>query len=392
MSFSIFVLCTIGVYLVSLMTSRFLIYKLISKGKAAVILFFLFVGGVATASDVGVYYFPGWDSKNRNWNDLKGLADSRSPNVPWPDREPLLGYYAEEDIKVAEQHIDWARQYGITFFSYDWYWDGKTTSFNHAIDNFLKASNRSMFKFSLLWANHSDVPRNIDEFDDMITYWLKNYLRHPQYYRVHGKPIVFIFSNSQLEINAKTFGWTSVKLLKRANEFAQNVGVPEIYFVAITNAKPGNEMESYLLGQGFSAYSGWNYVQEKDKSQSADYQSMVDTYLDFYAAAKDTKGVLPYIVPASPGWDNSPWQGSNAVVRNNSTPEKFMQMLTGAKEFLNSQKSGILDIVMIEAWNEFCEGAYIEPTKKFDFQYLQMVKKVFDKYDSEILNEKHMQN
>lgn len=35
-------------------------------------------------------------------------------------------------------------------------------------------------------------------------------------------------------------------------------------------------------------------------SQVVDYQSMLDTYFDFYTAARNTKGALPYIVPASP--------------------------------------------------------------------------------------------
>ena len=346
----------------------------------------------ATASEVGVYYFPGWDSKSRNWNDLKGLPDSKSPNVAWPDREPLLGYYAEEDIKVAEQHIEWARQYGVTFFVYDWYWEGETTSANHAIDNFLKASNNSKLRFSMLWANHSKVPRNLKEFDGMVAYWLKHYLVHPQYYRIHGKPVVFIFSNSQLEVNAKKSGWTSSALLKRADEIAHTVGLPGIYFVATTNAKPSNEMESNLLEQGYSAYSGWNYVQSEDKSQVADYQSMVDSYLNFYAAAKGTKGVLSYIAPASPGWDSRPWHGEKAVVRNNPTPEKFMQMLAGAKCLVDSKKDGILDIVMIEAWNEFGEGAYLEPTKKWGFEYLQTINDVFHKSDLKIIKKQVIQN
>ena len=151
----------------------------------------------ARQTEIGVFYFPGWHSQSGYWKDIKGLPASRSPNMPWPDREPLLGYYAEEDIKVAEQHIEWANQYGVTFFAYEWYWDGKSTKLNHAIDNFLKASNNSKLKFSLLWANHSDVPKSLKEFDDMVAFWLKHYLAHPQYYRINEKPAVFVFSDGQ---------------------------------------------------------------------------------------------------------------------------------------------------------------------------------------------------
>lgn len=339
----------------------------------------LLVNSVANAADVGVYYFPGWHSKSNYWNDLKGLPESRSPNVPWPDRVPLLGYYAEEDIKVAEQHIEWASQYGVSFFAYDWYWGGQSTYLNHAIDNFLKAPNNSKLKFSLLWANHSDVPRSLKEFDDMVAYWLKHYLAHPRYYRINEKPVVFVFSGSQLEINAKKFGWTVNALFKRADEMARGFGLSGIYFVATTNARPSDELENQLLGQGFSAYSGWNYVVSKDKSQVADYQSMVETYIDLYNAVRLTKGVLPYVIPASPGWDSRPWHGASAVVRNDSTPAKFGQMLRGAKQLIDSNKTGVPNIVMIEAWNEFGEGAYIEPTKKWGFEYLDAINNVFGK-------------
>ena len=342
-------------------------------------LLFLFLLNVpnAKATDIGVFYFPGWHSESRYWKDLKGLPDSRSPNTPWPDREPLLGYYAEEDIKVAIQHIYWANQYGITFFAYDWYWDGKATSLNHAIDNYLKAPNNAKIKFSILWANHSAVPRSIKEFDDMIAFWLKYYLIHPQFYRVNGKPVVFVFLSGQLEYNAGKFGLTIKALLQRADDFVRDKGLPGIFFVVTTNARPDDNMADKLLAHGFSAYTGFNYVTAKDKSQIADYQSMVDTYLEFYKAAFDTKGILPYIVPVSPGWDSRPWYGAKAIVRSEPTPEKFRQMITAANQLAVSKKKGILDVVMIEAWNEFGEGSYIEPTRKWGFKYLEVIKETF---------------
>jgi hypothetical protein len=121
-------------------------------------------------------------------------------------------------------------------------------------------------------------------------------------------------------------------------------------------------------------------VAAKDASPVADYQSMVDTYLDFYGSAKSTKGTLSYIAPASPGWDSRPWGGK--LFRENPTPEKFKQMLIGAKDFVGSNKSNIPNILMIEAWNEFGEGAFIEPTKKWGFEYLQVIRSTFYQMES----------
>lgn len=332
---------------------------------------------VSGKPDIGVFYFPGWYSQSRYWKDIKGLPDSRSPNHPWPDREPLLGHYAEEDPKVAEQHIEWASQHGINFFAYDWYWDGKGTYLNHAIDNFKKAPNRGRMKFSLLWANHSDAPRNMAEFDAMLDFWVTNYLKHPDFYAINCKPVIFVFSNTQLEKSAQRFGSTAQLLLARADRKARKHGLAGLFFVATTNARPDDAIEDYLLRQGFSAYSGWNYVVSRDKRQTTDYGSMVETYLDFYSAARHTNGKLPYMVPASPGWDSRPWLGNQAITRTDPTPEKFRTMLDGARQTLQSGSGSIMNILMIEAWNEFGEGSFIEPTKKWGTDYLKVIKSIF---------------
>ena len=328
------------------------------------------------AYDIGVYYFPGWQSTSAYWNDLKGLSGSRSPGIPWPEREPLLGYYPEEEVRVAEKHIEWAAQYGIAFFAYDWYWDNTQSPLEHALKAYLRAQNRSKLKFCLLWANHGSVPRSLTEFDAMVSYWLDNYFNQPMFYTIDGKPVIFIFSYAELDKNAKVFGHSGKSLLGRADAKAREKGYKGIYFVATTNTRPSDGLENGLRDLGYSAYSGWNYVVSKVSSTVADYNSMVDTYLDFYNAASKTSRNLPYIVPASPGWDSRPWHGAKAIVRQNPTPQKFEQMLIGAKKLLDNQKPSP-KILVIEAWNEFGEGAYIEPTKKWGMQYLETIQNVF---------------
>ncbi len=330
----------------------------------------------ATDYEIGVYYFPGWHSKSQYWNDLKGLEVSRSPGRPWPDREPLLSWYPEEEQWVADTHLAWLYNFGIDFVAYDWYWGGKRAAMDHAINNYLNSPLRDKVRFSLLWANHSEIPRNRKEFEDMITYWLDNYFNRPGYYRIYGKPLVFIFSYSRLEQNAKRFGETGKSLLERANKMAVEMGYREIFFVATTNEVPSTELEKKLLSMGYGAYTGWNYVISKDKSRVADYDSMVDTFLFCYDAASKTEKRLPYIVIASPGWDSRPWYGDKAIVRENQSPEKFSRMLIGARKLLDSQSRGPR-VLMIEAWNEFGEGSYIEPTKNWGMRYLGSIKEVF---------------
>jgi len=348
------------------------------SGMIVVVLLLVFGTGAATAAQnysIGAYYYPGWRSDYINWKDIKGLPGSRSPGKAWPDRVPLLGYYPEEELWVAEKHIEWAAKYGINFFAYDWYWDGTKPEYDHALKNYLKAGNKGKLQFTLLWDNAYATVKNLNGFDLMVTYWIDNYFNQPTFYQIDGKPIVFIFSNSRLTADAAAFGESVKSLLNRADLKAKSRGYKGIYFIATTNDRPDNILEKYLLELGFSAYSGWNYALAKGFRED-DYSVMVEGYLAYYAAAAATAKTLPYLVPASPGYDERPWLGERSIVRNNPAPDKFARMLTGAKALLDTP--GITHkILMIEAWNEFAEGAYIEPTKKWGFSYLETIQKIF---------------
>lgn len=345
-----------------------------------IIIFFICAWGRADDAfsiDIGVYYYPGWRSDSANWNDLRGLPGSKSPGTAWYDREPLIGFYPEEEIWVTKQHIEWASEYGIKFFAYDWYWNGNKPYLEHALNSFIALEDKKGVQFCILWANHSIVPRSRKEYEDMIAYWIQNLFTQASYYKVGSKPVVFIFSYSELDQNAHKFGESIDTLIKIANTVAINAGLNGIYFVAVSNSRPEVFIEKKLLGRGFSAYTGWNYMASQDQQKSADYNSMVKTYIDFYKAAMETPGELPYLVTATPGWDSRPWE-KDAFYRENPTPEKFTQMLKAAKNTIEKQENSP-KILMIEAWNEFCEGSYIEPTKKWGMQYLEAIKKVFFK-------------
>ena len=54
-------------------------------------------------------------------------------------------------------------------------------------------------------------------------------------------------------------------------------------------------------------------------------------------------------------------------------------MLRAGKEMLDRYPEKTKRIGIICAWNEFIEGSYIEPTKKWGTQYLEKVKQVFSK-------------
>ena len=348
-----------------------------TKVLSALLIIFIATSAAVFAQNysIGVYYYPGWRSDYINWKDIKGAQDSKSPGKPWPERQPLLGYYPEEEPWVADKHIAWASQYGINFIAYDWYWNGVKPEYDHALKNFISAKNTRNLQFTLLWDNLYIGPASLVQFDNMTSYWINNYFNKPAFYRIDNKPVIFVYSVGNLETNAKTFGETAKTLLARANGLAKIAGYAGIYFVSTTNERPSDIVEKWLLDIGFNAYTGWNYV-GANSTLVDDYDVMVNGYLDYYNAAAQTSKLLPYIVPVSPGWDSRPWHGNDAQVRSNPTPEKFTRMLISAKQLMDNN-AAIPKILMIESWNEFAEGSVIEPTKKWGFSYLEAIKKVF---------------
>ncbi len=75
---------------------------------------------VKTDYEIGIYYYPGWSP------DRMGTWKRQAET---PERDSLLGWYEEGRAEVADWHIKWAVENGISFFVYDWYWrDGSAIS------------------------------------------------------------------------------------------------------------------------------------------------------------------------------------------------------------------------------------------------------------------------
>src|SRR3546814_13657292 len=99
--------------------------------------------------------------------------------------------------------------YGIDFVAYDWYWNVTNhVRLNQALDAYLLSKGKKEVQFALLWANHTEVPKSLSQFDVMVDYWLKYYFTNASYLRKNGETVVFVFSPSRLNKNARGFGET----------------------------------------------------------------------------------------------------------------------------------------------------------------------------------------
>jgi hypothetical protein len=322
---------------------------------------------VSTAPyQVGAYYFPGWATADR-WKVLDAF----------PERMPLLGPYREGDPAVMDWHIRWAVEHGVSFFAFDWYWDRGRRQLEHALhDGFLRARFRAFMQFCLLWANHN--PRGSSSETDLLAltdHWIAHYFRHDRYLRLDGRPVVIVFSPRALRLDMGTDGVRAA--FARVRERVRAAGFPGLYIMGATRENPAGL--AALVHEGYDAGTGYNYPRAgmPDEGLSAPYADMVDGYERIWYAIAAQK-LIDYAPVTEPGWDSRPWHGARALVRTGRTPALFEDMLRRARAFTDRYPlAGRHRMVLIEAWNEFGEGAAIEPHREWGFAHLDAVRRVF---------------
>jgi len=362
---------------------------------------------------VGAYYFPGWKS----WASWRPIAD-------YPERKPILGWYDESKPEIADWQIKWAVEHGISFFAVDWYWSQGARPLEHWLhDAYLKSRYRRFLKFCLLWANHNP-PKTSSEADLLAVtdFWIQNYFKLPEYLTVDRKPVVIIFSTHRFteDMGSPAVATAFAKMRERCRA----AGLPGLYLIACAGGDRGS-LER-LKAEGYDAVSGYNYPSlNNGGKQWSPYADQIDGYKKLWQEAADAK-LLPEIPVLSGGWDSRPWHGQKALVRNARTPALFERHCRDAKAFLDSfplpsparpyappsparpyaprgddssdaprpplkparpyaprgddssdAPRPPLKLCLIEAWNEWGEGSYIEPHREFGFGYLDAVRRVF---------------
>ena len=317
--------------------------------------------------EVGAYYFPGWNNASR-WQPLQRF----------PERKPVLGWYREGDPEVADWQIKWAVEHGITFFAYDWYWSQGSRSLEHGLhDAYFKARYHSLLKFCLLWANHNPAHTSTQEDCLAVTrYWIENYFRRPEHLTVDGKPVMIIFSTHRLTEDLGSAGVKKAFEAMRAE--CVRAGLKGLHLIACVGDAGGAR---HAAQEGYDAVTAYNWpgLGMTGEGKYAPYETLVPAYLRHWQHIIE-QGPIPLSpLPICGGWDSRPWHGDNNLVRFGRTPELFAKHLRDAKALLASRPAPFASppMILVEAWNEWGEGSYIEPHKEFGFGYLDAIREVF---------------
>ena len=365
------------------------------------------------------YYFPNWhvDARNEKWHgtgwtewNVTKCALPRFPGHKQP-KKPLWGYEDESDPAVMEKKIDTAVKYGVDGFIFDWYFfsDGpyRTRCLEEGL---LRAANVNRIQFAVMWCNHNAIQAHpgsrafpspvlcsgtvdAETFRKATMYCMEHYFSSPSYLRVDGK---LYFSIYNLEKMIPELGGAEpMRIL--FDEFRQRVreaGLGELhlngvhigYHINEKHEPNTQEVDSMTAALGLDSRSGhgWGSSWSKD-FPSSDYAAAAETALkDFPFYSRNFK--LPYNPVVMTGWDSSPRTVQSDVYERgaypfgtvlvNNTPAQFEKTLRGARAFLESDAfTG--NFLLLHSWNEWTEGAFLEPDEEYRYGLLEAVRSVF---------------
>jgi hypothetical protein len=328
---------------------------------------------------IGTYYFPGWKSNQ--------VGNARAQ--PWDviklytDREPTLGWYAEDGVGVMSQQLQWMHDYGIDYVVFDFLWGGDSKPLLTAgLNAYMSVPNRWGVEFSIMWANHTTYTFSKAQFETLFKFWATTYFKRADYVKVDGKPVVFIFSSEILDANAKAIGMTTPALVAMADTIAKQQGLAGVSFIG------GGGTTAYNFGttSGYQGFSTYNYhspvtvalTPSRPNNISRTYGELDTSYQNQWAwMQKNASGV--FVLPMTSGWDKRPWGGSSDPLHDDSrsTPAEFRKHLLAARAFMDKEATKTRRMGVICCWNEFGEGSFIEPTKVDGLKYLEQVRDVF---------------
>lgn len=331
-----------------------------------------------------------WPEQTGEWEIIKkGTARFEGHYQP---KVPLWGYEMDDDPKVMEKWIDAATDHGVNTFIFDWYWFDEGPFLESSLNNgFLKARNRDKMNFYLMWANH-DVKQNywnVHKYNDVDTLlWdgavdlenfkiivdriINNYFNQPNYFKIDGMPVLSIFSLTNLMEGLGGLAQTK-DALDYFREMTKKAGFPGLHLQLIIYGLPNqSRLETFETLQFNSATQyNWGWMNEQD------YIKWANKAIEIRNKWDDTL-TIPFFPNASIGWDDTPrfpHKGEKDIVRYNNSPESFAAYLQEAKDYCDKHPEQV-KLITIFSWNEWIEGGYLLPDRKYGFEYLKKVKQV----------------
>lgn len=327
-----------------------------------------------------------WGNGFTEWTNVT-KAKKLFPGHHQPNLPADLGFYDLRVPEVRNQQAALAKEYGIEGFCYYHYWFGGRRIIERPFNEVLSTGDPD-FPFCLCWANetwsgiwHGNPKKILIEqtypgLHDHQAHFnaLLPAFRDSRYITADGKPVFLVYRPMNIP-NVKD-------VMSLWRKMATDAGLKGLFLVA---SSPTPDWFPKQFGFDACIHSrmpqlrrwvSWKNPLKKIK-QSFEKLRGYPTIYRYEDAIKyflKKDGFLTEEYPiVVPNWDNTPRSGSNGLALTGSTPELFRKHLQEGIELAQQLPSG-RRFVFIKSWNEWAEGNYLEPDRKFGAKYLEVIR------------------
>ncbi len=304
--------------------------------------------------------------------------------------KPLDHYYYDLSKKEDIEHqIDLANEYGVDGFIFYHYWFGNDQMLFTKPVEILKNEIDKKIEYCFCWANeswittwHGKDPKQLmpmvyegeKDWQKHMDYFLP-YFKDERYIKIENKPVLFIYKPNEIP--------NYDEMLDFWNAFLKKKGFEGIYVVEYISSKNRDlySQKSNAVTEFEPLYTTFfdiSFFQKLKrlyckKFQQIDYQDYQTLWEKNICRTRTYQG-KPIIRGCFCGWDNSPRKEKKSMIVKNGTPQNFEKNLK--RLIKNKRKDASLDYLVINAWNEWSEGAMLEPSEHFHYGYLEAIQNV----------------
>lgn len=321
--------------------------------------------------------FTDWVNVGKALPEFVGHCQPRIPGE--------LGYYDLRLRETQRRQAELARQHGIHGFCYYAYWFNGVRLLDSPLRSLLKDADND-FPFCVCWANENWT-RRWDGLDhevlmaqshspaDDVAFIaeLAPYLRDRRYIRVDGRPLIVVYRPTLLpDAEATASRW---------RKYCREHGIGEVYLAAtqaFERTNPGCT--------GFDAAIEFapNNMPQRDMGHEVellnpafagrvfDYRSLIER------SSKRGPPGYPLFRSLCPGWDNTARRPGRGTILAHASPAGYQEWLERTCAYTLKHFAGDSRLVFVNAWNEWAEGAYLEPDRRTGYAYLNATAKALE--------------
>lgn len=315
--------------------------------------------------------FTEWTNVSKAVPNFEGHYQPRLPGE--------LGFYDLRLVEVQKRQVELAKQYGIYGFCFYYYWFAGKRLLERPVDQYLAHPDLDL-PFCLCWANENWTRRwdgaehevLIGQIHTEVEY--RHFINDisiafsdPRYIRVDGRPLLLVY-----RVNLLKDPQRAAELWR---EECRTMGIGEIYLAAvqsfgISDPRPYGfdaavQFPPHHLGEAGVDLASIKLVNPEFKGQIFDYNvaasAMMQKDVDEY----------PLFKTVMPSWDNTARKQNESHTFINSSPSAYKKWLKEVVNWTVQKYPEDRRFVFINAWNEWAEGAYLEPDRKYGYAYLQ---------------------